>query len=89
MSSGPHVGSCAASDASVRGVYENSGLGVRKRRNTQLELAESWLANACPAVVADFSRFIGPESKAYPLSQLRAELISWAARLATAPGERR
>ncbi len=54
-----------------------------------LELVESWLANACPAVVADFSRFIGPESKAYPLSQLRAELISWAARLATAPGERR
>ena len=54
-----------------------------------LEFIESWLAQAAPAVGADFARFVGPESGAYLLSELRADLIAWAARLALAPGEPR
>lgn len=54
-----------------------------------LEFVESWLAGASPAVGADFARFVGPESWAYPVAELRADLITWAARLALAPGELR
>ena len=54
-----------------------------------LELVESWLANAAPAVAADLARFIGSECEHYGLVELRAELFTWAARLATAPGEQR
>ncbi|MDA8073058.1 MAG: hypothetical protein M0Z62_12315 [Actinomycetota bacterium] len=53
------------------------------------ELVESWLAQAAPAVAVDFARFVGPEHGHYPLAELRAELIGWAARLALAPGEPR
>jgi len=54
-----------------------------------LELIESWLAGAGPAVGTDFARFVGPESGAYLLTELRADLIAWAARFALAPGEPR
>lgn len=54
-----------------------------------LEFVESWLAQAAPAIDADFARFVGPECEHYPLTELRADLIAWAARLALAPGERR
>jgi len=52
-----------------------------------LEFIESWLAAADPAVAADFARFVGPESAAYPITELRADLAVWAARFALAPGE--
>jgi hypothetical protein len=52
-----------------------------------LEFVESWLAGASPAIGADFDRFLGLESGAYPLSELRADLIAWAVRFALAPGE--
>lgn len=54
-----------------------------------LEFVESWLAGAGPAIGADFARFVGAECEHYPLSELRGDLISWAARLALAPGEPR
>ncbi|MDQ6948942.1 MAG: hypothetical protein M3256_22450 [Actinomycetota bacterium] len=54
-----------------------------------LEFVESWLAQAGPAVGTDFARFVGPECEHYPLTELRADLIAWAARFALAPGERR
>ncbi len=54
-----------------------------------LEFVEEWLAQAGPAVDADFSRFVGPECDAYPLTALRADLLAWAARFAVAPGEPR
>lgn len=54
-----------------------------------LELIESWLAEAAPAVGADLTRFIGSEAQHYGLVELRAELFTWAARLTTAPSEQR
>jgi hypothetical protein len=54
-----------------------------------LEFVESWLATAGRAVTADFARFVGPESDAYPLTELRGELLAWAARFALAPLEPR
>jgi hypothetical protein len=50
-----------------------------------LEFIESWLAQADPTVTADFERFVG--SDGYPLTELRTDLVAWAARLALAPGE--
>jgi hypothetical protein len=50
-----------------------------------LEFVESWLARAAPAVGIDFERFIG--SDGYPLTELRTDLIAWAARLALAPAD--
>jgi len=54
-----------------------------------LEFVESWLSQADPPVEVDFARFVGPECEHYPLTKLRAELISWAARFALAPAEPR
>lgn len=54
-----------------------------------LEFVESWLAQAGPAIGADFARFVGAEADSYPLSALRADLLAWAARFALAPGEPR
>jgi hypothetical protein len=50
-----------------------------------LEFVESWRAGAAPAITADFERYVG--SDGYPLTELRTDLITWAARLALAPGE--
>jgi hypothetical protein len=50
-----------------------------------LEFVESRLARADPAVTTDFERFVG--SDGYPLTELRTDLATWAARLAPAPGE--
>jgi hypothetical protein len=50
-----------------------------------LEFVESWLAQAEPAVAADFERFVGAEG--YPLVELRTDLIAWAVRLALTPAE--
>lgn len=47
------------------------------------------LAQGGPATDADFARFVGPGCEHYPLTELRADLITWAARLALATGERR
>ncbi len=49
------------------------------------EFVESWPARADPAVTADFERFVG--SDGYPLTELRTDLATSAARLALAPGE--
>lgn len=54
-----------------------------------LELGESWLAGAGPTLGADSAPFVGPQPKHYPLSELGAEVIAGAARLALAPGEAR
>lgn len=52
-----------------------------------LEFVESWLAHADPAIAADFERFVG--SDGYPLTELRIDLVTWAARLGLAPGQPR
>ncbi len=54
-----------------------------------LKFVEEWLAQAAPAIDSDFSRFVGAECEHYPLTELRADLLAWAARLALAPGESR
>lgn len=54
-----------------------------------LEFVEAWLAQGDPAVAASFAGFVGPGSGAYTLRELRADLITWAARFALAPGELR
>jgi hypothetical protein len=51
-----------------------------------LEFVEAWLADASPVVNADYRPFV---DNAYPLTALRTDLLTWAARLALAPGESR
>jgi hypothetical protein len=50
-----------------------------------LEFVEAWLASSGPTINEAYRRFVGMD--AYPLTALRADLLSWAARLALAPAK--
>lgn len=52
-----------------------------------LEFVEAWLTDATLPVTDSYQLFIGTD--AYPLTALRADLLTWAARLALAPAEPR